>query len=332
MPDADRHAAWRAAREGAALFARPDDGPVEVTGPERAAFLNTLVTNKVDDLAPGSGTRAMLLHPTKGRVLADFLVLADEPATWLECRAGSAPVALEILRKYHLGRDVDFHDRADAWRIVALAGPAAGAVLEAAGAELPADAPGSHVATAIGPAAARVVRWADTGLPGFRAWLAAGQADPALEALRGAGAFPGDPATWTLLQIEGGIAAAGRELTDRTIPLEAPTEDAIHHGKGCYPGQEVIARLWARGRPAKSLRGLAFDDGPPAPPGTGLDAAEKAGVATVTASATSPERGPIALAYVHRDYLEPGTRLTWEGGRATVAELPFARASAGAPG
>ncbi|MFN2382753.1 MAG: glycine cleavage T C-terminal barrel domain-containing protein, partial [Gemmatimonadota bacterium] len=123
-------------------------------------------------------------------------------------------------------------------------------------------------------------------------------------------------------------AAFGRELTEDVIPLEAPTENAISHVKGCYPGQEVIARLHMRGRPARHLRGLQFAATQPAPPGAVLDADGKPGAATVTASGTSPRLGPIALAYVHRDWCAAGTRLRLADGEAgegeaVVVELPF---------
>jgi folate-binding protein YgfZ len=152
--------------------------------------------------------------------------------------------------------------------------------------------------------------------------------DAARQAILEAGAAPGTEAAWTLLQIESGIAAFGRELGPDVIPLEAPTADAIDHAKGCYPGQEVIARLHVRGRPARHLMGLRIDGGEPLPAGSTLDAPEKAGVAVVTASAVSPELGPVALAFVHRDHCAPGTRLTSGARSAVVAELPLIPLSA----
>jgi len=139
-----------------------------------------------------------------------------------------------------------------------------------------------------------------------------------------AGAEPGDDEAWTVLQIEAGIAAFGRELGEETIPLEAPVEEALSFDKGCYPGQEVIARLHVRGRPARFLRGLRIEGGGALAPGDTLDAADKPRVATVTASGASPALGAVALAYVHRDYLEPGTRLSTADGRtAEVTDLPM---------
>jgi len=318
-----RLTAYRDAREGAALFARPATGLVEVTGAGRLEFLNGLSTNKLVDLEPGRAARAFLLVPTKGRVLADFIACETGEATWLECQGGSAPTVIELLGRYYFGQDVAFADRSEEWRVVALVGPRAGALLTGVVQEVPPGEEGTHEATRLGGAEARALRWSDAGPPGWHLWVRAEGVETARQALVEAGAVPGSEDLWTLLQIEAGVAAYGRELTEEVIPLEAPTEDAIDHAKGCYPGQEVIARLHVRGRPARHLRGLVFEPGDPPPPGARLDAADKAGVAVVTAAAASPSLGPVALAYVHRDYCEAGTRLTLDGRGATVTDLPL---------
>lgn len=318
------HAAYHAAREGAALFPRPETGLVALTGPERLSYLNNLCTNKVVDLPAGQSARAFLLNPTKGRVLADFLACEAGDALWLECAAGCAPVVLEILRKFYFGQEIAFEDHSSGWAVLSLQGPESFVVLERTGAALPPDEPGAHVETGIDGHQSRVVRWSDTGETGFHLWVPADAADSVTAAVSEGGAIPGDPEAWTVLQIEAGVAAFGRELTDEIIPLEAPTEDAISHTKGCYPGQEVIARLHVRGRPAKHLKGLRIDGDAPFAPGTTLDADGKEGAGKVTASGMSPALGPIALAYVHRDYCETGTRLTEPGGHAAeVADLPM---------
>ena len=323
-------AGYRAAREGAALFARPDAGIVEVTGAERLAYLNSLCTNKLDDLAPGDAARALLLVPTKGRVLADFMACETGSTTWLECQGGCAPVVMELLGKYYFGQDVAFQDRRSEWSVLALVGPGAGELLTGVAADVPPGTERTHEETRIGQTTIRALRWSDAGPPGWHLWIPASEAETVERALIDAGAAPGSEDTWTLLQIESGVAAFGRELGEDAIPLEAPTGDAIHHDKGCYPGQEVITRLHFRGRPARHVRGLRIGGEAPLPPGATLDAEDKPGVAVVTASAVSPALGPVALAYVHRDYCEAGTRLALGGSSdaasgttATVADLPL---------
>jgi folate-binding protein YgfZ len=316
-------AGYRAARESAALFERAESTLVEVSGSERLPYLNSLCTNKLIDLEPGRTARAFLLVPTKGRVLADFLACETATATWLECQGGSAPTVMELLGKYYFGQDVAFLDRGEAWRVLAVVGPDAGRILTGILPDVPPGEEGMHEESAIGGAAARALRWSDAGPPGWHLWVPAEAVGTARQAILEAGAAPGTEDAWTLLQIESGIAAFGRELGEDTIPLEAPTGNAIHHDKGCYPGQEVITRLHFRGRPARQLRGLRIEGDAPLSPGTTADAADKPAAAVVTASAVSPALGPIALAFVHRDYCEPGTRLAAGGTTATVADLPL---------
>lgn len=321
--------AWHAARESAALFDL-SASLVEVTGAERLSWLNTLVSNKVDDLDPGASARAFLLNPTKGRVLADFLVCEAGESAWLECAGDSAGAVIETLEKYYFGQDVELADRSSAWWIGSLQGPKAHEVLTGVVNDVPPADEGGHETTTIGSVEIRVVRWSDTGLPGYHLWVPLEGAKSVRTAIEEAGAAPGHHEAWTILQIEGGVAAYGRELTEETIPLEAPAENAISHTKGCYPGQEVIARLWARGRPAKELRGLVFEgDEPPPATGATLDADDKEGVATITAAGVSPELGPVALAYVHRDYLDAGTHLSTGDRSARVADLPLRDSPAG---
>lgn len=325
MSEIPSRGAWTAVRrDGAAFLRLGDTGLVEVTGPERLEYVNSLCTNEVDDLQPGEAARAFFLNPTKGRVLAEMIACETGSSMWLECPGGCAPVVLDQLRKYYFGQEVEFVDRSAEHVVLTLQGPDAGAILTAVARDVPPGTENTHEETAIGSVEARALRRTDTGAQGYHVWIPVDASGPIVDVLEEAGAVPGTDEAWKVLQIEAGIATYGRELTDEIIPLEAPTEDAIDHDKGCYPGQEVVARLWARGRPAKELRGLLFDGDEAPAEDTALDAEEKAGVATVTAAGVSPELGPVALAYVHRDFLEPGTRLTVpDGPAAEVADLPL---------
>lgn len=322
------HAAYHALRESAAVLQLHGSDLVEIGGPERRAYLNSLCTNKVDDLESGRGARAFLLVPQKGRVLADFLACETGTALLLECFGGTARPALEILQKYYFGQEVEFTDLSGSWRSLSLQGPESPVVLKRAGLPVPDPVEGGHAGDHVGSPDMRVVRWSDTGETGFHVWVPADTADDVSSALVEAGAAAGVQEAWDAVQIESGIAIAGAELGPETIPLEAPTENAISHTKGCYPGQEVIARLWARGRPARVLRGLRFEGDEALPAGASLDADGKEGAARVTRSAVSPALGPVALAYVHRDHVEAGTRLRSGSMEAEVADLPMVPAHA----
>jgi len=313
---------WHAARERCAVFDLAA-GFVVLSGLGRGPYLHALVTNKVVDLEEGQGRRAFALTP-KGRVVADFLVCETGHGLWLECAGDSATPMMELLRKYYFGQEVEFGDHSDGWRALSLQGPESQALLERLGAPVPPGAPGANAGGSVADAPVRVARWSDTGEVGFHLWVLVGDRDDVRAALVEAGAEPGDSEAWTVLQIEAGVAAFGRELGEDTIPLEAPVEEAMSFDKGCYPGQEVIARLHVRGRPARFLKGLRIEGDAPLAPGDTLDAPEKPRAATVTASGVSPALGVVALAYVLRDFVDAGTRLTASDGRAAeVVDLPM---------
>jgi folate-binding protein YgfZ len=149
----------------------------------------------------------------------------------------------------------------------------------------------------------------------------AGERDAALNALQQAGAIPVSPEAWDLVRIERGIPSIDAELDDRSNPLEAGLEDLINFEKGCYIGQEVVARLDTYDKLQRRLVGLR--SAKPLSPGADLTA-DGRNVGRVTSSTISPEFGPIALAYVRKGNWNPGTSLDANGTPATVTSLPFA--------
>lgn len=142
------------------------------------------------------------------------------------------------------------------------------------------------------------------------------------------GAAPGAPeAEVEVRRVEAGLPRYGADVSEDYFPFEANLDRAISYTKGCYIGQEVVARAHARGHANKRLVGLRLDDpaAGAAAPGTTLASDARPDAGTITSSVVSPELGPIALAYVHKSSWEPGTRVTLAGGRAaTVVALPFA--------
>ena len=180
-----------------------------------------------------------------------------------------------------------------------------------------------------------VARVSDTGEPGFDVFVEHAQADALKAKLQRAGATPIDPATAETVRIESGVPLFRRDMDEDTIPLEAGIEGrAISLTKGCYVGQEVIIRVLHRGhgRVARKLVGLVFDGGSPVP----ADATVRSGdreIGRVTSATISPALDrPIALAYVHRDFVQPGTRVIvgdvdqrdpGDPRSAVVSALPF---------
>ena len=295
-------------RESVGLVARPERLKVVVRGGEAAEFLQGQVTNDVEGLAPGEGCYAALLTH-KGKLRADMRVLRDGDWIWLDGEApGRAPL-LHTLETYSLGRDVSFEDLSEERAILSLVGPAARERLDAAPPEREhAFVEGEHglyVATDLG----------------VDVICAADEADGVRQAL-GVEEVGGDAAE--CLRIEAGRPRLGVDMGGDTIPQEAGlNERAVSFTKGCYVGQETVARLHYKGKPNRHLRGLRLSE--PASKGEPVVASGKS-VGSVGSACVSPVHGPIALAILRREAAPGDTVLVGAAeARAEVVELPFAR-------
>lgn len=320
-------AAYRAVLEGAALYDSAARGRVWMRDRDRAALLHRLSTNQVEKLAPGHGTQTVLTSPI-GRIIDLLAVHALDDALLLETSPGRGPAIFAHLKKNIFFNDkVKVEDATATLGQLTLYGPRAAEALGAAG--LPgADlvefgiAAASHIGEAL-----YVVRTQPLGGAGFNL-IAPPAALAALgEALRAWGAVPLDEATHDVLRVEQGYGAYGRELSLEYIPLETGLWGAVSFNKGCYVGQEIIARMESRGRLAKQLRGLRFTTAPELPggPQTPLAKLAVAGkeAGDLTSLAESPRHGLIGLAYVRTAHAEPGTPVGVGSVQATVVELPF---------
>jgi folate-binding protein YgfZ len=320
---------YEAARRTAASFDRTAVGWIVVSGTDRASYLHGLLTNDIATLKPGEGCYAAYLTP-QGRMIADLWVFELGDVILLELPSEVKDLVLQKLDQFVFTEDVQLGDVSDTFGGVAVIGPASvAAVARLTGASV--DAIGSlpnpgalRVAYRGEPAV--VVRTSDMGVPGFELLTGREQIERLREALRDAGVVPIDAATAETLRIEAGVPRFHKDMDEETIPLEAGIESrAISLTKGCYVGQEVIIRVLHRGhgRVARKLVGLSID-GPPAPDAGAVVQGGGREIGRVTSSAWSPAlHQPIALAYVHRDFVEPGTSVTVDGRDARVSALPF---------
>ncbi|MDJ0866678.1 MAG: glycine cleavage T C-terminal barrel domain-containing protein [Myxococcota bacterium] len=324
-----------AVRAGAGLFRLADRGLLEVRGGDRVRFLQGQLSNDVEALdadGPRSGCYALALTP-QGRIVADLHVIARPDCLWLETAAGAVAPARERLEKYVIADDVEIVDRSAEFGWLALEGAAAPAILEAAhGAPVALD-PDAARELELGGAQVVVAAWGVSGAPGFRLLAAPEAVETASEALRRAGRERGllepDPAVLEVLRVEAGVPATGSELDEEVLPAEARLlERAVSFTKGCYTGQEVVARMESRGRVGHLLVGLALEAGRAPEPGTAVEV-DGARVGEVTSAADSPLAGPIALAFVRSVHAEPGTEVALAGRPARVAALPFGAATPG---
>ena len=322
--------AYRAARSGAASIDRSERGRILVSGPDRASYLQGLLTNDIAALRTGSGCYAAYLTP-QGRMIADLFVYELGDAVLLTLpRLAKDRVAAQ-LDQFIFTEDVKVEDATETFAQIAIVGPQAGKAISGVLADVPQamlDALPEHgnLRARLDDQPGIVTRIGDTGEPGFDVYVAQRLLASLRSHLAAAGVAELDVETAEALRIEAGIPVFGRDMDHDTIPLEAGIEArAISFSKGCYVGQEVIVRVLHRGhgRVARKLVGLTLDGQTPPPGGAVVRAGDRE-VGHVTSSTVSPVLArAIALAYLHRDFLTPGTAVEVDGSHAIVTGLPF---------
>ena len=325
---------YQTIREGAAIGAISPRLQLAVAGSDRAAYLQGLLTNDVQALVPGTGCYAAWLSP-QGRMLTDMHVLESGGMMLLDVPQETAAATLERLEQFLFSEDVRLGAMAESLTGVWVHGPRAAAMLEATleGAKGLADWPDyRHTQFEYGGEPVSVVRIDQVGVPGYCVYLERSREAGFIAALESAGAVRVSPDAIAAARIEAGYPVFGLDMTEDTIPLEAGIEQrAISFTKGCYVGQEIIIRVLHRGhgRVAKKLVGLTIQG----PAEAGHDVRHGATlysgsreIGHVTSAAESPRSGAIALGYVHRDFVAPGTAIEVEDGSsrlpAVVTERP----------
>jgi tRNA-modifying protein YgfZ len=349
----DPGAEYEALRTGAALVDRRHRARTRFDGPRAAELVTGLVTNDVKALTPGHGQYAAALSP-KGKIIADVRVFAlaaegipggqagpaahgadahGVAALLVDVPPRAAAGWMEVVRKYVNPRVVPYHDETDTIADIGVFGPRARHVLaEALGLQAPALAalaPYGHAAALVEGRVASVVRVPELeAVEGYELLAPAALRDALWSRLAAAGASPVGMLAWEVARVEAGRPEWGLDIDESTIPQEANLDElhAISYTKGCYTGQETVARVHFRGHVNRHLRGLRFA-GHELPPARAqlLDQLAKP-VGDVRTAVLSPRLGPIAIGMVRREVsLGDEVAVRWEGGetRATVVGLPF---------
>jgi folate-binding protein YgfZ len=306
-------AQYRQLREECGLLDRSARGKLIFKGPEAAEYLQGQLTNDIEALAPGEGCYAALLD-RKGHMQADMRVLRlAEDEILVDTEAEALPVARRHLEMYKVGREVGVEDVTEARALLSLIGPRA--------AELSGSPPlPEHTNEEIAVDGIECLA-VGTAL-GIDLIAAAGDSERLRHSMADAGAVEVSAEAAEILRIEAGTPRFGAEMDPSTMPAEAGiVEAAVNFEKGCYIGQETVARLHYRGKPNRHLRGLRLSA--PVAPDAPLRAGEKE-VGRVGSSCVSPVFGPIALAILRRE-AEPGAELAVgeDGVTARVVDLPF---------
>jgi folate-binding protein YgfZ len=305
---AESAAADRLLTEAVGLIDRSERGKLALTGPQAKELLSGQVTNDIEALSPGTGCYAALLT-NKGKMLADLRVLDTGSELWLDTERAGLQALFDSLRRGAVGWDAQLHKRTLEQALLSLVGRGAE---EAVGG--PVGPEHANRRAQLGGADVLLVA---TDL-GVDVVCSAQDADR----VRGALDVPEVPeAAAEVLRVESGRPRYGVDLDDATIPQEGGLNDrAVSFTKGCYVGQETVARLHYRGKPNRRLCGLRLST--PVASGTPLVLGERE-VGRVGSSVVSPRHGAIALALVRRE-AAVGDELVAGDARAVVSDLPFA--------
>ncbi|MHB8659235.1 MAG: CAF17-like 4Fe-4S cluster assembly/insertion protein YgfZ [Solirubrobacteraceae bacterium] len=310
------HSEYGALTEGCGLLDRSERGKLALTGAESKDFLQGQVSNDVLGLTAGNGCYSAFLTP-KGKMLGDLRVLDTGEELLLDTERVSLQELFNMIRRFSIGYDLELHKRTLESGLLSLIGPRSASLPSLAViADLPA-AEHSHRPVMIGRIAARAIR-TDVGID-----LLCQACDTAelSSALTGEGAISVSEDTAECVRIERGRPRYGIELDVTVIPQEAGlNERAVSFTKGCYVGQETVARLFYRGKPNRQLRALRCSEPVLAGESLSFDGRE---VGRVGSATVSPRLGPIALALVRREAPPGVTVAVGAHASAEVLELPL---------
>ncbi len=331
----DPGAEYASVRERVGVLDRSHRGKIAATGRDRVSFLHGMLSSDVKALAPGQGAPAAFLDP-HGKLVSLLLVHCLPDRLLLEMDRALVPPTLAALDRFLISERVEFEDVSTAEGILSLAGPAARAAVEKLAEQPLPDLPLAHHArvTASG-LDVRIVRTGETGEEGYDLWVRTDGLARLWERALAAGARPVGREAWNVLRVEAGVVWYGVDVDASTLLLEAPLEQAYSLTKGCYVGQEVVARVTYRGHVNRKIVGFLFPDQRVPARGAAVSV-EGREVGRITSAVVSPARGRgVALGFLRREHWQPGTRV--EVGEAAgalsaeVAELPFYRRAAAEP-
>jgi folate-binding protein YgfZ len=315
---------YSALHNGALFFDRSDRTRIRFTGAKAAELLTGMVTNDVLGLVAGEGQYAAALTP-KGKIVADLRIFALEDEFLVDTSAAAAPAWKDMVRKYINPRLAPYHDVTSELSDLGVFGRSARSIVSRVigfdDRDVVALPPYGSIARPFGDAKVIIARVPEMDIEGFEIFIPRETADSLKAALVSAGVSAGSNETWEIARIESGRPQWGVDMDDSTLPQEANLDElgAISYTKGCYIGQETVARVHFRGHVNRTIRRLRFVTRPA--PMKGAELVDETGkvIGDIRSVALSPRYGGVALGMVRRE-VQPGTTLQarWSDGECSV--------------
>ena len=315
---------YSALHNGALFFDRTDRLRMRVAGQKAAELVTGMVTNDVSALSPGEGQYAAALT-AKGKIVADLRIFAFEDSLLIDTSAAASVGWKEMVLKYINPRVAPYHDVTAELSDFGVFGRSARSlvskVMEVDDKDLAALPPYGHISRPFTDVTATVARVPDLDVEGFEIYIPTQAVGALKQRFHSAGVNPGSKETWDIARIEAGKPEWGVDMDDSTLPQEANFDElgAISYTKGCYIGQETVARVHFRGHVNRFLRKLRFVTRPAPPKGAELFDETGKVIGDIRSAALSPRFGGIALGMVRRE-IAPGTTLQakWPDGECSV--------------
>ncbi len=320
----DVRAEYAAIRRRVAVIDCSPEGKLEVSGKNSVQFINGLVTNEVKALAAGNGVPAAFLD-THGKVIALCRIYHPGPNLLVQLDATRREKIYKNLSRFLLAGEFFLTDVTEQKALISLQGSQSAALLESLTGQAISSEDGKISEATIADASVLMATHARCGEPGFDLFVAVESAPQLWQTLiecgQPFGARAAGQDALEIARIEAGVPREGVDVNETNILLEAGFENAVSYTKGCYLGQEIIARIHWRGQPAKRLLRLTVTAAEVPPPGADLYASDGKKVGVITSSTRRPEDDQIiALGYVHRYHLAHGTELAIKNGDAEIGQ------------
>ena len=308
---------------GCAIYDLGWRAKIELTGKDRARWLNGMVTNNIRDLAPGRGVYAFVLTP-QGRILGDLYVYNRGESFLLDTDQSQAPKLVEIFRRYIIMDKVELIQVSDNVTAIGITGPKSREVLRRAAIAVPRLGALQLTGLAWQGIDLTLVHGEDEQREAYEIWLAPETVDRLWAALMEAGATAVGSEVLEQYRIAAGIPAYGQDIRERDLPQETGQMRALNFTKGCYIGQEIVERIRSRGNVHRALTGFSIDGSLPAP-GTklALDGKEVGEITSAAALPLANGERRLALGYIRKEVA--GEVLETGQTRVMITELPFAQ-------
>ena len=283
---------YDALRSSAAWLDLSARGKIKLTGEDRARLLHAMTTNHIQQLTPGTGCYAFFLND-KGRILSDANILCRPDHFLLDLEPEAREKIYQHLDHFIIADDVTLEDATAELATIAVEGPKAAELLQAAGAPIP-----ETEYSTIEWGSRVVARLNSTGSLGFFIFAPSGEKSELVAQIEAAGAVAADAEAFRVVRLENGKPRYGEDISERFLAQEANQPHALHFSKGCYLGQEIVERVRSRGQIHRVLKPLVLDTKTPPEPGAKLQTGDT-NVAEITSAAYSPALDKVvALAYV----------------------------------